>query len=102
VLPTRTALLISLAIGVGLEVGSLGARTGVFAAIALSCAIGYFGSARAWVTTAAIGPAQFGAALYRGGSMAAHWVGPFFYFLGLSAPMVLAALVGRRLRTRLT
>jgi len=102
VLPTRTSLILSFAIGVALEVGRLGSRTGMPIAVLLSLAIGYFSSGRGWLAPAAIGPAEFAAALYRGGSMAAHWVGPFFYFLMLSLPMVVASFAGRRLRMRLT
>jgi hypothetical protein len=102
VLPARTALLMSVAIGVALELGRLGGRTGVPVAILLSLAIGGFSSGRGWLAPAAIGPAQFAAALYRGASLATHWVGPFFYFLALSAPMLLAAFLGRRLRLRRT
>ena len=100
-LPTRTALLVSLAVGVALEVGRLGSRTGVPVAIVLSLAIGFFTSGRGWLTPAAIGPTEFAAALYRGGSLAANWVSPLLYFLALSVPMLLASFVGRRLRSRL-
>lgn len=99
-LPARTALLISLALGVALEVGTLGSRTGLPVAVLLSGAIGYFSTGRGWMTPAVIGPAQFAAALYRGASMASAWLGPFVYFVALSVPMVLAAYVGRRLRLR--
>jgi len=99
-LPARTALLISLALGVALEVGTLGARTGLPLAVALCAAIGYFSTGRGWMTPAVIGPAQFAAALYRGASMASAWLGPFVYFVALSVPMVLAAYVGRRMRVR--
>lgn len=99
-LPARTALLLSLALGVALEVGTLGDRTGLPIAVVLAAAIGYFSSGRGWMTPAVIGPAQFAAALYRGASMASSWIGPFFYFVALSIPMVLAAYVGRRTRTR--
>ena len=99
-LPTRTALLLAFAIGVALEVGRLGSRTGVPIAILLSVVIGFVTKGRGWLTPAAIGPAEFGAALYRGGNLAAHWVGPFFYFLALSVPMLIASLAGRRLRSR--
>lgn len=99
-LPARTALLLSLALGVALEVGTLGSRSGLPIAVVLSGAIGYFSRGRGWMTPAAIGPAQFAAALYRGASMAASWLGPFFSFVALSVPMVLAAYLGRRLRRR--
>lgn len=99
-IPPRTALLLSVAIGVALEVGRLGSRTGVPIAILLSVGIGFFTRGRGWLTAAAIGPAEFAAALYRGGSMAAHWIGPFFYFVALSAPMLVASFLGRRLRSR--
>jgi hypothetical protein len=100
VLPTRTALLLSLAIGVALEVGRLGAQTGMPIAILLSAVVGFFSSGRGWLAPAAIGPAEFAAAFYRGGSLAAHWLGPFAYFLALSVPMVIASFAGRRLRRR--
>ena len=99
-LPARTALLISLAIGVALEVGTLGSRTGLPIAVVLSGAIGYLSRGRGWLAPAAIGPAQFAAALYRGASMAPAWLGPFLYFVALSVPMVLAAYVGHRVRQR--
>ncbi len=99
-LPARTALLVSLAVGVALEVGSLGERSGLPVAVLLSGAIGYFSRGRGWMTPAAIGPAQFAAALYRGASMASAWLGPFVYVMALSVPMVLAAYVGRRMRAR--
>jgi hypothetical protein len=99
-LPARTALLIAVALGVALEVGTLPGRLGLPVAIVVSFAIGFFSGGRGWLAAAAIGPAEFAAALYRGGSMAAHWIGPFVYFVGLSIPMVLAAYVGRRLRSR--
>ncbi len=99
-LPARTALLVSLALGVALEVGTLGDRTGLPIAVVLSAAIGYFSSGRGWMTPAVVGPTQFAAALYRGASMASSWLGPFVYFVALSIPMVLAAYVGRRARTR--
>jgi hypothetical protein len=89
-----------MAIGVALEVGRLGSRTGVPMAMLLSALIGCFTTGLGWLTPAAIGPAEFGAALYRAGGMAAHWVGPFFYFLALSVPMLIASLAGRRLRSR--
>ena len=97
-LPARTALLLSLALGVALEVGTLGSRTGLPIAVVLSGAIGYFSRGRGWLAPAVIGPTQFAAALYRGASMASAWLGPFFYFVALSVPMVLAAYVGRRAR----
>lgn len=100
-LPTRTALLISVALGVALEVGTLGDRTGLPVAVVVSAALGFFTTGRGWWTPAAVGPAQFVSALYRGATMASAWLGPFVYFLALSIPMVLAAFVGRRLRLRL-
>lgn len=99
-LPARTAVLISLAIGVALEVGTLGSRTGVPIAALLSLAIGYFASGRGWMAPALIGPAEFAAALYRGGSLATNWLTPFVYFLALSIPMLLAGWVGHRIRSR--
>jgi hypothetical protein len=96
----RTALLLSRALGVALEVGTLGDRTGLPIAVVLAGAIGYFSSGRGWMTPAVIGPAQFAAALYRGANMASAWLGPFVYFVALSVPMVLAAYVGRRMRLR--
>jgi hypothetical protein len=88
------------AIGVALEVGRLGSRTGIPIAILLSALIGCFSGGPGWLTPAAIGPAEFAAALYRGGGMAAHWVGPLFFFLALSVPMLIASLAGRRIRSR--
>jgi hypothetical protein len=88
------------AIGVALEVGRLGSRTGVPIAMLLSALIGCFTAGLGWLTPAAIGPAEFGAALYRGGRMAVHWVGPLFFFLALSVSMLIASLAGRRLRSR--
>lgn len=99
-IPARTALLVSLALGVALEVGTLGSRTGLPVAVLLAAAIGYFSTGRGWMTPAIIGPAQFAAALYRGASMAASWFGPLLYFVALSIPMVLAAYVGHRFASR--
>ena len=100
-LPTRTAVLIALAVGVALEVGTLGAsRTSLPIAVVVSAALGFFTGGYGWLAPAAIGPAEFAAALYRGGSMASNWLGPLAYYLGLSLPMVLAAFVGRRLASR--
>jgi len=99
-LPARTALLLSLALGVALEVGTLGSRTGLPIAVVLSGAIGYFSSGRGWLAPAVVGPTQFAAALYRGASMASSWLGPFFYLMASSIPLVLAAYVGRRMRVR--
>ena len=99
-LPARTALILSLALGVALEVGTFGSRSGLPVAVVLCAAIGYFSTGRGWMTPAVIGPAQFAAALYRGASMAPAWLWPFFYFVGLSVPLVLAAYVGRRMRLR--
>ncbi|MGE3957648.1 MAG: hypothetical protein AB7H96_13085 [Vicinamibacterales bacterium] len=99
-LPTRTALLIAVAMGVALEVGTLGSRVGLPVAVVLSVVIGAATGGRGWLTPAAIGPAQFAAALYRGGSLASSWTGPFLAYLALGVPMLLAAYVGRRLRQR--
>jgi hypothetical protein len=102
-LPPRTAVLLCLALGVALELGTLGARMGLPLVAIAAVAIGYFSHGRGWLAPAVIGPARFAAALYRGGSMAAAWLGPFVYYLAaLSVPMLLAAYLGRRLRTRFT
>lgn len=99
-IPTRTAVLIAAALGVALEVGTLGSRTGMPMAVVASVALGFFTSGYGWLAPALIGPAEFAAALYRGGSMATTWVGPLLYYVGLSVPMVLAGFVGRRFRQR--
>lgn len=101
-IPTRTAVLIALAIGVALEVGTLGTtRTSLPIAVVVSAVLGFFTSGSGWLAPAVIGPAEFAAALYRGGSMASNWLGPLAYYLALSVPMLLAGYVGRRLRGRL-
>jgi hypothetical protein len=66
----------------------------------ISAGIGLFTRGRGWLTPAAIGPSEFAAALYRGGSMAAHWTGPLVYFVALSVPMITASFLGRRIRAR--
>ncbi|MEQ1728796.1 MAG: hypothetical protein ABL982_10475, partial [Vicinamibacterales bacterium] len=63
-IPARTALLVSLALGVALEVGTLGERTALPIAVLLSGAIGYLSSGRGWLAPAVVGPTQFAAALY--------------------------------------
>lgn len=94
-------MLITLALGVALEVGTLGERTGLPLALLISAAIGYFASPRGWLAPVLIGPAQFAAAFYRGGNLAASWLGPLVVVLvGTSLPALLAAYLGRRLRTR--
>ncbi|MGC4080860.1 MAG: hypothetical protein QM736_01755 [Vicinamibacterales bacterium] len=92
--------MIAVAIGVALEVGTLSTTAGLPIAVVLSFAIGYAASGRGWLAPALIGPAEFAAALYRGASMASNWIGPFFYYLALSVPLVLAAYVGHRFRAR--
>lgn len=99
-IPTRTALLIAVAIGVALEVGTFGSRSGLPIAVVLSVALGFFTRGNGWMAAALIGPAEFAAAFYRGGNLASNWVGPLAYYLALSVPMVLAAFVGRRFRNR--
>ncbi|MBS1818451.1 MAG: hypothetical protein JSU08_11005 [Acidobacteria bacterium] len=99
-LPSRTAFLICIAIGVALEVGTLPARGGLAVAVLLSVVIGYVSRGYGWTAPFVVGPAQFVAALYRGGSMAASWAGPLAYFVGLGIGLLAAGFLGLRLRRR--
>jgi len=112
-LPERTALLISIAIGVTLEVGvtlASGRReawdAGVYWTVGVPVAgiaaaiIGYRSRGRGWLTTAAIVPAQVATMIIRSGELGGLW--PLTVALSsiLSLPFVGVAYAARRLLRR--
>jgi hypothetical protein len=112
-LPTRTAVLISIAVGVALEVGvavATGRReswdagvywsTGVPLAALAAGAIGYLARGRAWLSPALMVPAQVAAMIYRSGGAGSLWPLTLAFSFVLSLPFVGVALVGRQLRAR--
>ena len=111
-LPPRTALLVSVAIGVALEVGvtlASGGReawdAGVYWSMGLplaalaAAAIGYLARGRAWLSTAVIVPAQVATMMFRGGA-GSLWPLALALSFVLSLPFVGVAFAARRLRGR--
>jgi hypothetical protein len=109
----RTALLISIAIGVALEVGvtlASGRReawdagvywtTGLPLAALGAAAIGYLSRGRAWLATVLIVPAQVASMMYRGGGAGSLWPLTLAVSFILSLPFVGVAFAARRLRGR--
>ena len=107
----NTIIAASIAIGVALELGIQmvsGRReawdsplywiAGLPIAGALSLVIGFLSRGRAWVWTAVIIPSQITAMMVKSGEIGILW--PLAAALGaiLSAPFVIAALIGSRLR----
>jgi len=111
-MPPRTALLISVAIGMALEVGvalASGRReawdagvywtTGLPLAVIGAAAVGYLSRGRAWMSTALIVPAQVATMMYRGGA-GGLWPLALALSFVLSLPFVGVAFAARRLRGR--
>jgi hypothetical protein len=112
-LPQRTALLISILIGVALEVGTALAtgrreawdapvywQLGVPLAIVASAAVGYLARGNGWFTTVVVVPAQVLTMMFRSREVGSLWPLTLTLSLFLSLPFVAAAFVGRRLRLR--
>jgi hypothetical protein len=112
-LPVRTALLLSVAMGVALEVGvvlATGRReardagvywsTGVPLTMVGAAAIGYLSRGRGWLAPAVIVPAQTVAMMYRTGEMGSLWPLTLALSSMLSLPFVGVSFVARRLRRR--
>ena len=112
-LPERTAVLVSMAIGVALEVGvtlASGRReawdAGVYWTIGLplaalaAAAIGYRSQGRGWLATAAIVPAQVATMMFRSGQMGNLWPLTIALSSILSLPFVGVAYAARRLLAR--
>ena len=112
-MPPRTALLISIAIGMALEIGvtlASGRReawdAGVYWSMGLplaalgAAAIGYLSRGRAWLATALIVPAQVATMMYRGGGAGNLWPLALALSSILSLPFVGVAFAARRLRER--
>ncbi|HXW05480.1 MAG TPA: hypothetical protein VD833_09630 [Vicinamibacterales bacterium] len=110
-LTARTCVLASVAAGIALELGiqALGGRreawdspyywtVGVPLAAAFAFALGLLSRGNAWVWTIVIVPSQLTAMMVRSGEISGLW--PLMVVLGavLSAPFVLAAFIGSRLR----
>jgi hypothetical protein len=111
-LPARTAVLISIAVGVALEIGvalATGRReawdasvywsTGVPLALLAAAAIGYLARGRGWLSAVLIAPAQVATMMYRGGA-GNLWPLTLALSLLLGVPFLGVAFVGRRLRRR--
>jgi len=112
-LPPRTALLISIAIGVVLEVGVTlvsGRReawdagvywtAGLPSAVLAAAIVGYRSSGRGWLATAAIVPAQVATMMFRSGEMGNLWPLTLALSSILSLPFVGVAYAARRLLGR--
>jgi hypothetical protein len=112
-LPARTALLVSIAIGAALEVGvtlATGRReawdagvywsTGLPLAVLASAAVGYLSQGRAWLATALIVPAQVATMMVRGGEAGNLWPLTLVLSSALSLPFVGVAFAARRMRRR--
>jgi hypothetical protein len=114
-LPTRTAALLAVAIGVGLEVWislATGRReawdSGLYWTVALPVAvvaagaIGYLSRGNAWLAALLIVPGQVLAMAYRSGSIGSLTLWPLTLALSclLGLPFALVAYVGQRLRRR--
>jgi hypothetical protein len=110
-MPTRTAALLAIVIGITLEVGVTlvtGRReawdAGVYWTVGLPLAalgaalIGYTAAGRGWLSTALIVPAQVAAMTLRSGSSGGLW--PLVLILSsvLSLPFVGVAWIARRVR----
>ena len=112
-MPPRTALLISIAIGMALEVGvtlASGRReawdagvywtTGLPLAVIGAAAVGYLSRGRAWMSTALIVPAQVATMMYRGGGAGNLWPLALALSFILSLPFVGVAFAARRFSGR--
>lgn len=112
-LPPRTALLISIVIGVALEVGvALGTgrreawdtgvywRTGIPLAVLASAAVGYLARDWGWMTTLLVIPAQVVTMMVRGGEIGNLWPLTIVLSAFLSLPFLLVAFLARKLRAR--
>jgi len=111
VLPARTAALLSILVGVALEVGIAPAtgrrepwdaalywQLGMPAAAACAGAIGYLSPRGAWTVTALIMPAQVATMMVRSGEFGTLWPLTLIASACLSLPFVLMAWVGSRFR----
>ena len=110
-LPERTALLVSIVIGISLEVGVTlltGRReawdSGLYWTVGLPLAavgagmIGYVAAGRGWLSTALIVPAQVAAMTLRSGSLGGLWPLMLVASSVLSLPFVGVAWMARRFR----
>lgn len=114
-LPTRTAALLAVAVGVALEVWvslATGRReawdSGVYWSVGLPIAIlvaggiGYLSRGRGWLAAALIAPGQVLAMAYRSGSSPTLWPLTLALACLLGLPFALVAWGGQRLRRRRT
>jgi hypothetical protein len=109
VLNSRAGAILSIVVGIGLELGvqALGARReawdspafwtiGMPLALVIAFVIGVRSTGRAWLTTFAIAPAQFATMTVRSGEVGSLWPLGLILSAALSTPFVVASFAGAR------